>query len=185
VLAALAELGVTADDITFLDRVDGHLDRLSSSERSRLEDDIVQILGAVQPGEIYMPYRVDVHPDHIATHDLVRSAATKSGLRVERWQYLIWSLWRPEHLDQFRAAGCPGLRRVSIRPVRKAKKRALAQYRSQFEPIGERRPAVPKRLRSFMTETDEFFVVDRSAVERAARVEHMDDRFPEKDRELL
>ncbi len=158
-IAALATLGVERDMITFLDHVDSQLDRLDSAAWQHAVSAIESIIRTVDPAQILAPHPADVHSDHIATSKLVRAALDSWGRSVDVWQYLVWSLWKVEHLADFRAAGTPGLRRVDITPVRALKKEALMHYRSQFEPELDRPRPVPKLLRNYVDIPYELYVV--------------------------
>ncbi len=88
---------------------------------------------ALDPAEVYLPFRGDQHDDHRATYRLIMRALGRSGRRPLVLQYPIWALERPWR------SGLGWLELWNLRYVRidatlPLKQTALAQYRSQLDP---------------------------------------------------
>jgi LmbE family N-acetylglucosaminyl deacetylase len=90
-LSAAEILGVPAQDIKFLDFRDGSLFQDYEEAIKR----VAQILQNQQPDEIFIPYRHDQNPDHLATRDIVRASLRKLQKMVTVYEYpiWIWHLW--------------------------------------------------------------------------------------------
>lgn len=132
---------------------------LPEAQLHNYEADIVRrvadLLARWQPQAIFVPYRHDVHPDHVVTNRTVRAAlrlwAQRAGQRVTVYEYPIWywNHWpwmppmrRPRRDWPFYALrsleGLAGWRAarifrhyVNIAAVLDRKREALARHRSQ------------------------------------------------------
>jgi N-acetylglucosamine malate deacetylase 1 len=113
-----------------------------------------------------------MHSDHIETHRLVRDAVRSvnqssdqsSDQPIELWQYLVWSLWRYEHLSELVESQFANLYNVAIDSVQQQKNQALRAYRSQYVPIVDNFSVLPKTLLRFFDNSYELFV--KVALER-------------------
>jgi LmbE family N-acetylglucosaminyl deacetylase len=158
--AALDILGVEASNIVFLDAKDSSLSSLEGSQRQQMVQSLTHWLTVVQPGEVYVPYHKDQHDDHIATHNLVRTALNEVPLTIELWQYLVWSLWRYENLADLFSKQYQGLYSLPIAPVKARKLEALQAYKSQYTPVVGNFTALPKTFMGFFDYPFELFVKD-------------------------
>ena len=88
---AAATLGLTKKHLTFLDFEDGNLKDHCEEARTR----VAELLTAETPEEVFVPYRLDVHPDHLATRSIVLSAARQQvpGLYVSEYGVWFWRQW--------------------------------------------------------------------------------------------
>ena len=142
-IAALQILKVQPSQVHFLNQADGHLSKLSNSDRQQMLTQLVQLLQTIKPEEVYVPYRNDVNADHIAAYELVWTALLASGIQAELIQYPVWSLWKPWALN-FRSPELKNAYRLSIAPMRDRKRQALEVYRSQYQPLPpETKPLLP------------------------------------------
>lgn len=90
VVAACEILGVAEENVIFLDFRDGQL----FQAKERAIDKMAALLDALAPDEIFVPYRHDRHPDHIATTQITYAAQKKIGEPpIDFYEYPIW-LWR-------------------------------------------------------------------------------------------
>lgn len=156
--AALDILGVGASNIVFLDAKDSTLSDLAGNQHQQLVQSLVHWLTVVQPGEVYAPYHKDMHSDHIATHNLVKAAVEQVPFELDLWQYLVWSLWRYENLDDLSISQYKGLHSLPIASVKLQKLEALRAYRSQYTPISGGFMALPKTFMGFFDYPFELFV---------------------------
>jgi len=112
---AAAVLGI--QEMIFLDAADGELYAART-----LIDALHKLMVRIVPDVIYLPSRLDSHPDHWATHDLFRSAisggdSSSRSSPILR-EYEVWSpLWANRVAD--------------IESVFEVKLRALEQFASQ------------------------------------------------------
>jgi len=140
-IQACSHLGVT--DVRFLSYPDGSL----LAERVSATDRVEKILAEFKPEHIFIPYAKDLHPDHEATAEIVKSAVVRKGSKATIFEFPVWikNQWpfvdQPLHslrhivrriralklfLKEFRVA-------VDVRDVVEMKKKAIASHRSQME----------------------------------------------------
>lgn len=130
-IAALDILGVAASDLYFLAQPDGSLSNLPEQQRQQTIQQLVQLLNACQPQEVYVPHRHDRHADHEATYDLVQAAVAEAGIQVTVYQYPIWMLWKAPLLLDLKLSEILGADRLSIQLVAEQKQAAITAYDSQ------------------------------------------------------
>jgi LmbE family N-acetylglucosaminyl deacetylase len=116
-----------------LDKQDGTLPDLNSSERQQTIEQISNLLKHYQPGEVYVPHRKDCHKDHEATYYLVKEAIAHSKIKVELLQYPIWVFWRAPLFILLKLKDITAAYRLSITSVQQQKKTAIAAYPSQIK----------------------------------------------------
>ena len=152
-VAAIASLDPHAT-VTFLGLPDGGLRRC----RAELEEALTTRL---RPGSLVVtPWRGDRHPDHevcaLAARTLLRRRAD-----CQHWQYPIWAWhWADPGRDHLPWSA---LRRFDLPDdVQAAKRRALACYRSQHEPLsscaGDEAVLPPRVLAHFLRPFEHFVV---------------------------
>ncbi len=78
-------LGVPDNNLIFLDFVD----RTLEDNRDEAEERVIEILRETSPDEVYMPYRLDGHPDHRAAHKIIKDAIRKAEISPVCYQYSI------------------------------------------------------------------------------------------------
>jgi LmbE family N-acetylglucosaminyl deacetylase len=131
-IAACAILGVSADDLHFLNGADGELREMASIERSEMVHRLAGIITRSGAKEICVPYRQDCHPDHEATHALVEDAMDLAGSDADLLEYPIWLLWK-RTLRDWTTTELGGAERLDVRAVQEIKNRAIAAYGSQLQ----------------------------------------------------
>ncbi|MFO8003031.1 PIG-L deacetylase family protein [Thioalkalivibrio sp.] len=87
---ALTELGVADTAVEFLGFPDGTLDSNSGLLQSALEARIREL----QPAHVFVPFRYDRHPDHLAVNRAVTGLQSAQGIQIEVWEYFVYSQWR-------------------------------------------------------------------------------------------
>lgn len=88
-LAASRKLGVEKKDVFFL----GFKDKELSKNQDSAIPKVIEILFRQEPDEIFIPYRRETHPDHLATNKIVISALQIYGRKLIVYEYPIW-FWR-------------------------------------------------------------------------------------------
>lgn len=130
-LAALCELGMSPEQVTFMHLPDG--DVPGSIESPGYHEAVAQLtteLNQLRPQTILMPWRRDPHRDHRATYQLLEGALSSLDRQPTILEYPIW-LWElgtPDnapYADEVRAV------QVDITPMRDKKHRAIAAHASQ------------------------------------------------------
>jgi LmbE family N-acetylglucosaminyl deacetylase len=157
-IKALETLGVNDTNVVFLNHQDSTLGQYNLEQREQVIQELRELLQKIQPQEVFVPYFRDMHGDHIQTFRLVKDALKEYPKAVDLWQYLIWSLWCYEYLDDLPKQQFANLYKVSIDKVREQKQRALKAYQSQFFPIVNNFSALPKTFLSFFNTPFELFV---------------------------
>ena len=87
-LDAAELLGVTSDHLHFLDFPDGQL----SGSHAAAVSNVCELLGRLQPDEVFVPYRADGTADHEATYRVVAESIHHLGLEPRIYEYPVW-LW--------------------------------------------------------------------------------------------
>ncbi len=149
-LAALAVLGVRAEQTEFWAYPDQGLTQLLTSADSRLSHQLVQTLRAFQPTHVVAPSRRDLHPDHNALGLLVAQAVAElPDQRPVRLHYIVHGSGAALRARDFVAL-----------PVNKemlaAKRAALSQHGSQL--------AVSRKRFMAYVERPEYYVRDDATV---------------------
>jgi len=88
-LAASRVLGVGESRVVFLEFKDGEL----SMNRDVAIPQVVEMLQRQRPDQVFIPYRGETPPDHVATNRIVVSALRRWGGAVTVYEYPIW-FWR-------------------------------------------------------------------------------------------
>ena len=95
---ACIRYGVNDSEIVLLRQPDSKLE----SRKEYVTHELARLISEIKPEEIYVPSRIDWHPDHIATHVASVNAANLAGLSVNIYSYLIspWlrTAWAPENI---------------------------------------------------------------------------------------
>ena len=153
-LAALAALGVTGEQIHFLDAPDGQLNRLPVAESSRVVEALRSLIGQTQATEIFVPFLGGGSSEHDATVALVRTANFNHG---QLWEYPVWAWWDPRRLTG--QLDHPEQNyHLPLAGARQRKLVALACHASQVEPQTRGgKPALPPVLARLCTGPVEFF----------------------------
>ena len=154
----LATLGVDSEAIHFFNESDGTLDRLPAATRAALVARIAALLGRLQPEEIFLPCNADGSSEHQAAFHFVAEAVARTGTAAVIWEYPVWLWWNPLTLLA-RLVHPSGRCRAPTEDFLPIKRRALARYRSQLEPLPpQTQPALPRDLlRLIDTEAEYFF----------------------------
>jgi N-acetylglucosamine malate deacetylase 1 len=132
---ALETLGLTAADINFLDKADGSLRDLNSTEKQETINQIVELIKYYQPEEIYVPHRKDCHRDHEATYELVKNAIAQAEIKAELLEYPIWLFWRAPLFIILKWQDIAAASHLSIASVKDKKNRAISAYNSQIQSL--------------------------------------------------
>ena len=86
---AARELGLDATHCHFLDSPDGAL----AAHLGNAVEQLVALFEDWPAEQLFLPYRADGHPDHIATAEAGFRAARLAGRRFEVYEYPVWA-WR-------------------------------------------------------------------------------------------
>lgn len=160
-------LGLSDDDLIFLDIEDG---RLNESEEI-VSKRIAEILKEKRPKEIYFPQRKEYNVDHKSANRLVRKVINQLHYRLHAYEYLIaWSYpfnilsrVQPKSLYDLILSKLLNfnMARVDISDFIAIKKAAIHEYQSQLKIISpkQKKPVVGNcPLQRFWENEEVFFV---------------------------
>jgi LmbE family N-acetylglucosaminyl deacetylase len=88
--AALAVLGIPADNIYFLNLPDGRL----RQHQSALEKAVTELVARLQPDHLLAPFRYDRHPDHLALNRAATRLMKMSLYQGCLTEYFVYHHWR-------------------------------------------------------------------------------------------
>ena len=157
---ALAVLGVPASNIVMLGLPDGSLRGMVARLRAELTNHIRRIA----PQCVFVPFRYDRHPDHLAVNRAVCDAKRAGDIDAAVFEYFVYSQWRLLRTGDVRDYLPPAsLRRLPPGTAGDLKRRALECHRSQttcFYP-GQPRPVLsPELLDRVCAEPEAFLAYD-------------------------
>jgi LmbE family N-acetylglucosaminyl deacetylase len=127
-LAAAGVLGLSPQDVTFLDLPDAHVPERGDVAETAA-DHILAIASGIAARSIFTTASCDPHRDHRAAHAIALCASRKIP-DCRLWCYPIWT-W---HLDDAANVDLPEPRgyRLDIRAVLSRKRQAIDRHRSQM-----------------------------------------------------
>jgi LmbE family N-acetylglucosaminyl deacetylase len=130
----MGAVGIPPDNLVFLDLPDGKLSRNATELKTRLETEMARIA----PSVILIPFRYDLHPDHVAVNRCVRRAVRESPDGRVLLEYFIYFRWRlVKAKDIRRTIPESHLLNVDIASVAAKKSAAIRLYRSQTSILGD------------------------------------------------
>ena len=157
---ALAVLGVPAANLTLLGLPDGSLPAMGASLRAVLTSHIQKLA----PDSVFVPFRYDRHPDHLAVNRAVCHAKRAGDIEAAVFEYFVYSRWRLLGTGDVRDyLPSESLHRLQPGTAGDIKRRALECHRSQttcFYP-GQQRPVLsPELLDRVCAEPEAFLAYD-------------------------
>jgi LmbE family N-acetylglucosaminyl deacetylase len=144
-VAALDKLGVPRDHVEFLGFPDGELAR----HQRALADAIVARVRAYRPEWLFVPFRYDHHPDHLALNRAATAAHTSGQIDARLVEYFVYARLRLLRTGDLRDyVADDDVVRVYSESAATRKRAALACYRTQttcYFPW-QRRPILERAL---------------------------------------
>ncbi len=129
-IAALGILGVEPTSIAFLQLKDGAIPTVTAPEFHAAKGLCCNYLQTTVPDTIFVPWRLDPHPDHRATWQLIQAAILSLEMMPQVIEYPIWDwdIQQQTTADLHQIAGW----RLDIQSVLAQKTQAIESYRSQL-----------------------------------------------------
>lgn len=127
---ALSHLGMDDAASHRLGCADGHVPVAGEAGFASATADLAAVVDAIDPGLVLLPWRRDPHPDHRASHALVRAVIAGRARPPRCLEYIVWAGERGATGDW----PCPGEARrwwLDISSARDRKCQAIAAHRSQ------------------------------------------------------
>ena len=161
-IEAMKLLGVPEHNLHFLCLPEAHLKKHLSSLRNLLRDKI----RAIAPNQIFVPFRYDRHPDHLAVNHAVVSELEQGTIQAQLVEYFVYYRWRllPKR-DIRKYAKQQYLFQLDISDVTKRKRRALECFTSQttiYYPW-QTRPILTPMLLDEECSNPEYFLISNAS----------------------
>jgi LmbE family N-acetylglucosaminyl deacetylase len=159
-VAAITDLRLPENNITFLDFPDG---RLSAYSRL-LEQQLNDVIARVRPEIVLAPFRFDVHPDHVALNRAIRRVLRSMVRPPALLEYFVYFRLRLLPGGDIRSC-LPTDLLIEIDTSRAAddKRRALSRYETQTQVrhTWQERPILtPERIRERCETPEQFLYSD-------------------------
>ena len=130
-----------------------------------------ELIRAIDPDVLLIPFRYDRHPDHLAVNHVVMDAHREAGYRAQRIEYFVYYRWRLLPAGDIRTYVQPEtLIAVDISGVSKQKRIALDYFKTQttrYYPW-QTRPILTPQLLDEETSHQELFLVHNPEIPGAA-----------------
>jgi LmbE family N-acetylglucosaminyl deacetylase len=126
----LSFIGMPHTNIEMLNLPDGQIAGMSRLLREKLKARI----GDLSPDYVFVPFRYDLHSDHVAVHRAVRGLQREGNCRAKVFEYIVYYRWRLINGGDVRRVLRPDLLfRLDIASVASKKKEAISRYHSQSQ----------------------------------------------------
>ncbi len=88
---AVKLLGVSENNIQWMDLPDGNIPRLGTPKFDTIRDYLLKIIQMLQVEEVYATHYLDGWSDHIAAYELAIEALKKSEQAIDLYLYWVWA----------------------------------------------------------------------------------------------
>jgi LmbE family N-acetylglucosaminyl deacetylase len=167
-VTAMNLLGVPAENLHFLCLPEAQLQKHTGRLLELLKEKVLQ----TAPDHVFVPFRFDRHPDHLAVHSVMASLFEQGLLAARPIEYFVYYRWRLMPKGDIRKYIQPDmLYRLDIADAASQKREALDCYTSQttiYYPW-QTRPILTPMLLDEECQNPEFFLMP-GATRSAARV---------------
>jgi LmbE family N-acetylglucosaminyl deacetylase len=162
-IEAMKLLGVPEQNLHFLCLPEAQLKKHISSLRNLLSDKI----RGISPTYLFVPFRYDRHPDHLAINDVVTSELQEGILQPQVIEYFVYYRWRLMPKRDIRRYIRPQfLFKLEIGDVAQQKRQALDCFTSQTTIYysWQTRPILTSVLLDEECENPEFFLISTGSL---------------------
>jgi LmbE family N-acetylglucosaminyl deacetylase len=166
-IEAMKLLGIPEQNLHFLCLPEAQLKKHISSLRSLLSDKI----RGISPTYVFVPFRYDRHPDHLAVNYVVTSDLQEGILQAQVIEYFVYYRWRLMPKRDIRKYIRPEfLFTLEIAEVAQQKRQALDCFTSQTTIYysWQTRPILTSTLLDEECKNPEFFLISNSSSSGAA-----------------
>lgn len=182
-LASCNELGVEPDQVLFYHQPDGALEKLSSQEIDQLSTQLASDLTMHNISTLFLPWRRDVHPDHIMSHKIGMAAVHKCRQEILVVEYPVW-LWKRSNPTDWPWPTEISLFRLKIDDVYHQKQQAIFQHQSQTTALIQDDPEgfiLSEDLLSPFSGNYEYFFINKNQAMEALGQEFFDTLYSENE----
>lgn len=163
---ALGSLGIPRENVHFLNLPEARL----RQHYNRLAEVLNELVLSLAPQHIFMPFRYDRHPDHLAVNRVITTAYQAGLYRPEIFEYFIYYRWRLLSGGDVRAYIDPEyMLEVPVLDTYAPKLAALRAFTSQTTRYydWQTRPILTSTLLDEVSGTPEYFLKFNPAVKGA------------------
>jgi LmbE family N-acetylglucosaminyl deacetylase len=165
---AAAVLGVPESHLHFMGLPDGTLSR----DAAGLARTLLAVLGGMRPDIVFVPFRRDHHPDHVAVNRTVLGAAAAGALGARVVEYFVYPRWRLLPGADLRNCVVPDrLFRIEPGALAERKRKAIECHRTQVTRYydWQHRPILTPELVARVSREPEAFVLSEDDRDRVFR----------------
>lgn len=166
-IEAMKLLGIPEHNLHFLCLPEAELKK----HRSLLRDLLWEQIRAITPRQIFVPFRYDRHPDHLAVNHAIVSDSRQGDTLPQVFEYFVYYRWRLMPKRDIRRYIQPQLLfKLEIGDVAQQKRRALDCFKSQttIHYGWQTRPILTSRLLDEECQNPEFFLISNDSSAGAA-----------------
>ena len=166
-IEAMKLLGIPEHNLHFLCLPEAELKK----RRSLLRDLLWEQIRAITPRQIFVPFRYDRHPDHLAVNHAIVSDSRQGDTLPQVFEYFVYYRWRLMPKRDIRRYIQPQLLfKLEIGDVAQQKRRALDCFKSQttIHYGWQTRPILTSRLLDEECQNPEFFLISNDSSAGAA-----------------
>jgi LmbE family N-acetylglucosaminyl deacetylase len=129
-------LGVSENNIHWMDLPDGSVPRLDSPEFNTARDNLMKLIQTLQVDEVFATHYLEGWSDHIAAYELALEALKKLDQNIDLCVYWVWA-WYYLKIKQIVSLPWNKILVLPIHSVFATKKKALQVYYDAKTPDGE------------------------------------------------
>ncbi|WP_051285036.1 PIG-L family deacetylase [Aequorivita capsosiphonis] len=129
-LRACKILGVPNSNVAFFRGPDSFLHKIDENKKNQMVSDLVEILLKNNIDSLFLPWRRDVHTDHLAVYKIGKKALEGADREIQIIEYPIW-LWNNSEREDWPFEDEVETFRLDIRNVLSKKKEAIFAHKSQ------------------------------------------------------
>ena len=156
--AAMKLLGIPEQNLHFLCLPEAQLKKNVSA----LRDLIRAKINLISPQHIFLPFRYDRHPDHLAVNHVITSDSEQGLIQTQLIEYFVYYRWRLMPKRDIRKYINPKfLYKLDITDIAKQKRQSLACFTSQttmYYPW-QTRPILTSTLLDEECQNPEYFLI--------------------------
>ncbi|MEO6995332.1 MAG: PIG-L family deacetylase [Lacunisphaera sp.] len=156
-ITAMQRLDVAPSSLHFIDVPDGTLSHLSPPAADNLVRRVAELLGTLQPTELFVPCAEDTSSEHAAAFDLVQRALQVATQQPRVLEYPVWARWRPQQLQRL-GRKSRHVWRLAFPQATALKSAVIDSYVSQTNPTPPwENPVLPRGFADCFKSGEEFF----------------------------
>lgn len=159
---SLEILGISQENIIFLDWEDGRLPFPDNPDFASKADGLAKLLAWIKPAKVLCPHYYEGWADHVAAQQITREAIKRSGIIATICYYCVW-FWFSMPLRKGLMCDWKNALTLDISGVYEQKRKAIAAYMEPCAPCGKPwSGSLPKEfLKAFAWKRELFFKVER------------------------